>query len=83
MKITTYIYTLTLVSLDRFPTTLFVTKATPFITNDSVCVELPQILSEYVYNYPYNIHIISKGFIQVNALGGGQPNTHTADKNDF
>ena len=68
MKITTYTL---LLSLDRFPTTLFVTKATPFITNDLVRVESPQVISEYHYNsfnYSYYIHIISKGFIHVNAL---------------
>ena len=60
--------------------TLFVTKATPFITNDSVRIESPQLLNEYHYNslnYSYNIHIISKSFIHVNALGGRHTDTHT------
>ena len=60
--------------------TLFVTKATPFITNYSVRVEWPQVIKEYHYNlfnYSYNIHTISKGFIHVNALGGGHTDTHT------
>ena len=62
--------------------TLFITKATPFIINDSVCVELPQKLSEYHYkffNYSHNIRIISKGFIHVNTLGvDTQTDTHTS-----
>ena len=71
------LYTLTLVSLarslDKFPTMLFITKATPFITNDSVHVESPQAINEYhnnSFNYSYYIHIISKGFIHVNSLEG-------------
>ena len=67
-------------SLDKFPTTLFVTKATSFITNYSVRIESPQVINEYHYNlfnYSYNIHTISKGFIHVNALGGGHTHTHT------
>ena len=55
------LYTLILVSLDRFPMTLFVTKATPFITNYSVHIELPQVINEYHYNsfnYSYSIHIL-------------------------
>ena len=58
-------------SIDRFPMMLFVTKATPFITNDSVHVEPSQMLGKYHYNlfnYSNNIHIISKGFIHVNSL---------------
>ena len=65
--------------------TLFITKATPFIINDLVHIELPQMLTEYVYklfNYLYSIHIVSKGFIQVNALGA-DTQTHASDKNDF
>ena len=80
------LYVLTLVFLDRFPTTLFVTKATPFITNYSVRVESPQVINEYHYNlinYSYNIHTISKSFIHVNALGGGHTHTHIPHKNDF
>ena len=60
---------------------LFVTKATPFITNYSVCVELPQVINEYHYNsfnHSYYIHVISKGFIHVNALGvDTQTDRHT------
>ena len=68
---------------------LFVTKATPFITNDLVHVESPQVINKYHYNsfnYSYYIRIISEGFIHVNVLGADtqtDTHTHVPDKNDF
>ena len=42
------LYSLTLVFLDRFPTTHFVTKATPIYIIDMVHVELLRKFAEYV-----------------------------------
>ena len=77
-------YTLALDLLDRFPNTLFISKATPFTINDILHIELPQKLLKNFISCSA-IHTASDIItaIHVNALGQTHRHRHTCYRQQF